>query len=286
VRVALLLLASLACRKEEAPSRRVAEVPVTPVAPVDAVGPSDAVPVTPDPEPDAQLAPVLDAGAVDHSQVTTAEWPTAIEVVMVERNTRSGHYDVDMSYPKFRVRPKALAELIAARLADITTPDLSAKDSGGSYELGCTLSSVSRIAIVARCDRMFHDTPFALSSKGMGGAPAGPTPHVFAWWLQPGLPAITIDQIAPGIDVPALFAQAKQVMQARCSWTCELDANSFVIGNEGIEFVPTEYCECARDFAPRIPLDQLQPTHPWAVKWIAWIRKRVDAGESLVKYER
>lgn len=47
----------------------------------------------------------------------------------------------------------------------------------------------------------------------------------------------------------------------------------------------SEYCDaaCRIDEAPFIPLDAVKPTHPWAKKLYAWIRQRLDAGESLVK---
>jgi hypothetical protein len=60
----------------------------------------------------------------------------------------------------------------------------------------------------------------------------------------------------------------------------------FVITADGIALAPGEYCTGCTDSFPTIPLADLSPTHPWAVKWLAWVRERVDQNETLVKYVR
>ena len=129
---------------------------------------------------------------------------------------------------------------------------------------------------------MLDARTLAEAREGSGGAPAGPDTHVIAVWLQPGLPAITLDELAPNVDAAAALASGP----ASCSGQCTFARDHFVIDDDGsIRFVPTEHCsfECGNEQAPRIPFEERASKHPWVVKLDAWIRTRLEAGQSLVK---
>jgi hypothetical protein len=151
----------------------------------------------------------------------------------------------------------------------------------GDFYLNCEASLVNRLAVIVQCHKMVDSRTIAEANAATGGAPAGPTPITFAWWLQPGLPPITLDQLAPGVDVRAVIARAIHVPS--CAQPCSFDASAFVIETDGVVFVPIDYCERVCTTAPTLALDQVKPAHPWAKKLVDWIRKRVAAGQSLVK---
>jgi hypothetical protein len=232
-------------------------------------------------------APVVDAAApVDPAKVVTAAWPTAVEMVMVEPPSSSGNFTMSVSYPRFRIRPKELADAINAELGAPAKVDFSRDDDRtGSFYYNCTPITVSRIAVMVRCGRMLDSHTKAELAAGTGGSPAGPMPSLYAWWLQPGLPAMTIDQFAPNTDVAKLIATAKQIDNADCHMSdCALDAESWIFDGDGITFTPTDYCAGCEEYFPKLAFAELAPQHPWAVKLVAWLKQRVAAGESLVKY--
>jgi hypothetical protein len=273
-----LLLFAVACSKEE-PRKQVAETPPPGPRVLDAAPAAADAPLA-DPS-DAMPMPRIDAGVADYSQLVTAEWPTAMEVEMVSRNGKLAHGTIDMTYPRFRIRPKALGDELAAKFAEAIA---RGDDPHGAYTLQCELVTTSRIAVIVRCGSMFDTSGECVNC---GGAPAGPHPMMYAYWLQPGLPPITLDQIAPGIDIAKLIADANKIDTNDCRMSaCELSPQHFVIGVDGITLAPGEYCTCSAESFPVIPLAELKPTHPWAVKWLAWVRQRVDQNETLVKYVR
>jgi len=272
----VVLLSLLACRKE-------------PAAPPPPPAPGDAAPAVARVALDAPPAPpVLDAGPPADAQLVTAEWPTALEFVPVDVDREIGRFRVVEKYPRFRARPKAIADELNAKLAPLIATDFATdRQRTGDYELFCDLITVSRLAVIVRCGQMLGAWSDEDLARGTGGAPGGLTPVQLGYWLQPGLPPVTLDQLAPGVDVGALIAAAHKIDTPECRMSfCELRPDHFTIDSEGIALAPSTHCDrpCTEQ-TPRIPLAQLAPTHPWAVKLVAWIRQRVEAGESLVKYE-
>jgi hypothetical protein len=272
VRFAVACFATIvggACKPTSVPERTASAQPVagTPTAP----------PVAPH--------ATLDAG-IDANNV---EWPIGIEFEDVVRDDTvgSGVFQFSVSYPRFRTKPPGVGREINAKLAPLAAVDFDPKEYQGELFLRCSESVVNRLVVIMKCPHYVESRTLAERDQGTVGAPAGPDPHAVAWWLQPGLPPVTLDQLAPGIDVRAMIetAQAQPNLDDRCGRDpCKLDPASFEIDADGIRLVPVEYCTSACDaMLPRIRLDQLRPTHPWAKKLVAWIKQRVEAGESLIK---
>ncbi|MEO8703529.1 MAG: hypothetical protein ABI867_26005 [Kofleriaceae bacterium] len=93
---------------------------------------------------------------------------------------------------------------------------------------------MGRIAIavlLAACRKMLEWTSQADLAQGMGGAPAGPP--TAPWWLQPGLPAMSIDQLAPNIDIAKLLGDANQLAVSGCTMSfCALSPDSFTFDSD------------------------------------------------------
>ena len=282
--VVVLAVAGAGCRKEE-PARGRAAAPGDLAAPSVALPPADA---TAAPGVDAAAdAGAADAGVGD-AGVAEAPWPTAVEVAMITtEKPLSRTYSVDTAVPRFRTRPGALAAELNARFARFAKRRASdVKGYQGSYHAHCQLHLVSRFAVIVECGEMNDIRTIAEARAGTGGAPAGPTPTLVAVWLQPGLPAIELAQLAPGIDAAQVIARAIKGSPANCEPTwCEHEPDTFSLDVAGVVFRPSTYCSlgCAEEHWPRIPIDQLKPVHPWAVQLVGWIRERADAGEGLVE---
>jgi hypothetical protein len=249
-----------------------------------AAAPGDAaVPLADAASPDAS-ATGGDAGisALTPAAQAAAVWPDWIESKVVESERTVGEFDFDLSYPQFQTRPPDIAKELNARFATLIDPGLDPSKYQGRFELHCTPRVVNRLVAIVECSRMLDSRTLAEARAGTGGAPGGPTPKVFAVWLQPGLPAISLDELAPNVDVNAALA----AIPASCAGQCAFARDSFVVDEEGaVRFVPTDYCsaECGKEQAPVIALDARKSKHLWVVKLDDWIRKRLVAGESLVK---
>jgi hypothetical protein len=277
----VVLLLVVGCR-DKAPPPAATQAP-SPVVVADAAPAAVLVADAAIPAADAAV-PVDDAAAtaLSPAALAAAVWPTAIESTMVETRRTIGEFEIDVAYPRFRTRPPEIADALNARLAPLVEPGLDPKAYQGRLDLHCAPRVVNRLAVIVECSRMLDARTLAEARAGTGGAPAGPEPHVLAVWLQPGLPAITLDELAPTANASAALAS----ISATCAGQCTFARDHFVLDEQGdIRFVPTDYCsvECGSDGAPRIPFDERTSKHPWVVKLDAWIRKRLESGQSLVK---
>lgn len=275
--VVVLAIAGTGCRKEgqQQPPQRQEQVaqPVAQDAPAEAIAapPVDAA---------------VDAGVTPDANLTAVAWPTSVQMEIVEGKPLSKTLQVDTSIPRFRTKPGELAAELNERFATYVKLDSSYKTYVGTHYARCSAAVLNRFAAIFECSKMFDARSAEAHAAGTGGSPAGPDPDIFAFWLQPGLPAIELDQLAPGLDAAVLIAAGVKDAPAKCQEAgCEYAPASFSIDAEGIVFRPKFYCStsCDDEHLPRIPFDQLAPTHPWAVKLVDRLRKRVAAGESLVE---
>lgn len=220
-----------------------------------------------------------------------APWPKAIEVKTINiQRMLSDTIGIDVSLPRFQMDPGTLAAKLNTRFARYTKLKAADyedfEDSEGTYYAICQPSLVSRFAVVVECGEAAHITLIEHARQGMGGAPAGLTPSLIAVWLQPGLPAIKLSQLAPGINGDQVIAKAIQSAPADChpEW-CEYKPEAFSFDEDGIVFLPVTYCgsPCAEENRPRIPLDQLNPVHPWGVQLVGWLKQRAAANQGFIE---
>lgn len=266
-----LALASAGCRKEE--RLRVGEVAGAPVG-------------TP-PPPDAAPAPPVDAAPPPDADLAAVEWPASVAAEMItSTDSPSDRLGVSVSVPRFRTRPGEIAGELNERLARYAKLDPAFTTFVGMHKAECWPAVVNRFAVIVECKKMTDARTVEDHEARIGGAPAGPEPMILAVWLQPGLPPIELGQLAPGVDVARVLADAKRRAPADCQpeW-CEYGPDSFSIDREGIAFHPIAYCGfwCDDEHLPRIPLDALRPTHPWAMKLVDRIRKRAAAHDDLAE---
>jgi hypothetical protein len=220
------------------------------------------------------VVPAIDATAITidaAEQLKTAEWPSTLEIKAVEVEGNEGRTN---DYLRFRTQPPELGDAMNAWFKKFADSARSKRTA----EQHCTVSTSSRIAVIGFCTHMNE------MDEGGGGAPAGPDPTFFAWWMQPGLPAVTAEQLAPGVDFKALFTQTYAAAPKDCPLEhCTFEPGSFRLDDAGLTFESSEYCyaDCLR---PRVPLESLNPTHPWAKKLVEFLRQQVEKGEPVVKY--
>jgi hypothetical protein len=203
--------------------------------------------------------------------LVTAEWPSAMEIVEHEKSKDGQTH----SYYAFKTKPPELGKAMTTWMAPFK------EKAGSKYwdEMSCSLSTASRIAVIGVCSTM-------PAMGDSGGAPAGPRPTYFAWWMQPGLPEVRFEELAPDVDATALIA--KTIASSKASdcgnleW-CELTPEAFSLDSDGLHLVPGDYCSHSCEL-PLIPLDELKPTHPWGKKLVDWMKQSVEKGEPVVKY--
>ncbi len=269
VAAALVLLAACERDRPAAPppapdaARRV-------IAPIDAARPIDAAPI--------------DAAPLDAAPAVRVAW---IEMEEVEREDRRGQgVDRELAYPRFRTRPAPIGKELNQRVTAGIRADDSWSDYTGSYFYRCDAALVSRFAVAITCESMAELTdPDEREDMG-GGAPAGPTPSRIAVWLEPGLPEISIDELTTrGAADLAIRTHTPAEGCTSLDW-CALAPDAFVIDTDGVQFVPTDYCERAcREEPPAIELDALTPSTPRAVELVTWLRRRAGAGKSAIEGE-
>src|SRR5262249_12649716 len=121
-----------------------------------------------------------------------------------------------------------------------------------------------------------------------GGATASARRVAFGWWLRRGLPDLSLEQFAPQLDLRAVVDAATVAQPPGCDLrSCAFDPRSFVLDGEGITAVATEECPPVCDaLIPSIDLEHLAPTHAWARELVKRVRRRVEAGETLVEGAR
>lgn len=219
-----------------------------------------------------------------------AGWPTSLEFEMADRTDVLKHhglamFSIETTLPVFRSEPPAIAAALDARLARLARPDVDPATHEGRYELDCTVELANRYAVVLGCEQMLDERTHEEAAQGTGGAPAGPHRVAFGWWLRRGLPDLSLEQFAPEYDLRAVVEAAAAVEPPGCDLRgCAFDPKSFLLDGEGITAVATEDCASACDaLIPTIELDHLAPTHAWAGELVKRIRRRAEAGETLVE---
>ncbi len=191
----LLVIASTGCHKQD-PSRGAAVAPGARRAPAAAPEGGD---------------PTIGPGGA------ASEWPKSVEVAMVTaQQPVSRTLNIDTVLPRFRTKPGAIAGELNTRFARFAKVDPEMKTHVGTYFTHCEPDLVSRFAVIMDCDEMHDYRTLAEHQAATGGSPAGPEPRLAAVWLQPGLPAIEIGQLAPGIDAAGVVARALQSAPADC----------------------------------------------------------------------
>jgi hypothetical protein len=200
-----------------------------------------------------------------------AKWADGVELTWIDRDD-GDPVSIQLHVPHFRSRPKAIAKemnaVFAAGLHPGTFPKMR-----GTYLYDCAVSLLSRRAMSVKCGKMIDVAPEAAQGGMDDDAPAGPTPEVTTVWLQPGLPKITIDELADASHVQAALAAATA--------SCEFRADSFVVDTNGVTFEPIDYCPADTDL-PTIALDDLRANDAWAKLLLAWLHERVDAGDGAI----
>jgi hypothetical protein len=237
-----------------------------------------------------QPAAPAPAPARDPAATQDGGWPERVELEMVEKEDVLKHrglamFSVETKLPVFRSEPPAIAAALNARIARIARPDVDPSTHEGHYELDCTVELANRYAVILDCTQLLDERTHEEAAQGVGGAPASPRRVVFGWWLRRGLPDLSLEQLAPRIDLRALVEAAAAAQPAGCELrACVFDPRSFVIDSDGITPVATEECAEPCDAAiPSIPLEELAPAHAWAAELVKRIRRRVEAGEGLVE---
>jgi hypothetical protein len=245
-------------KAREATATTPAPSPTPPPPPADAPGaPADT-------GPPADAEPPADAG------LATTPWPTSIESSEYARGKLKPLIDKDhVEIPRFRTQPPELGEELNARLAKYAKPDPARKVPADEYRARCHTDVLSRFAVVIYCEQSLEA--------------ADPKVDVLRLWLQPGLPPIELDQVAPGADAAKAIARDLKRASAECRTTCKTTPAGFTLNRYGVVFPPLGYCEpCDKLSWPQIPLAEMKPTHPWAVELVDWVRKRAKAGYSML----
>jgi hypothetical protein len=239
-------------------------------------------PVAPPPPPVSGGSAVEDAG-----------WPSSLEFEMAEKQDVLKHrglamFSIEARVPVFRSEPPATAAALNARLARFARPEVDPRTHEGAYQLECSVELANRYAVILSCSQLLDERTHEEAAQGVGGAPGDPRRLVMGWWLRRGLPDLSLEQFAPRFDLRSALDAAVSSAPAGCDLrACAFDPKSFLIDSEGITPVATESCSEQCDVViPSVPLDQLAPTHAWAVELVKRVRRRVDAGDGLVEGDR
>jgi len=239
-------------------------------------------PIAPPPPPVAGGSAAEDVG-----------WPSSLEFEMAEKQDVLKHrglamFSIEARVPVFRSEPPAVAAALNARLARLVRPELDPSTHEGAYQLECNVELANRYAVIVSCSQMLDERTHEEAAQGVGGAPGEPRRLVMGWWLRRGLPDLSLEQFAPRFDLRAALDAAVPSAPVGCDLrACAFDPKSFLIDSEGITPVATESCsDLCEVVIPSVPLDQLAPTHAWALELIKRVRRRVDAGDGLVEGDR
>lgn len=259
-------LASAGCGKGD-PAKAHEEPAPTPAS---ASAPADATLAMADASPLSDAAPSTDTSPPADVGLATAPWPTSIESSEFVNGRAQPTSGGDVEIPRFRTKPPEIGEALNARLATYGRSSSARRTSAGGYRVHCSSSVLSLFAVVVECTQATEETE--------------PEVHRIAVWLQPGLPPIELDQLAPGADASATIARARGRAPAECRRSsCKFEPTSFSLDRYGLVFPPTSYCTaCNKEDLPQIPLAEMKSTHPWGLELVAWIRKRAAAGLSLL----
>ena len=220
-------------------------------------------------------------------------WPASLEFEVAEKQDVLKHrglamFSVETRLPVFRSEPPAIGAALNARLARFARPEVDPSTHEGSYQLDCDVELANRYAVIVRCLQLLDERTHEEAAQGMSGAPGAPRRLVMGWWLRRGLPDLSLEQLAPRFDLRAAIEAAVPSAPAGCDLrACAFDPKSFLIEADGVLPIATEDCsEQCEEVIPSIPLDQLGPTHAWAVDLVKRVRRRVEAGDGLVEGDR
>ena len=257
---ALLVVAVFGCKKLAPKADLVASVTPTAITPADAT------------LADATLADV--APPQPSSQV--------IEFQLVNRDDDDTFRNY-VTYPQFHTKPASIGKQLNAYFAPRAKSGVDSKTTEGDFDFRCEPLLVNSVAVDFECGRMLYARPVgATEEESDGGAPAGLTPTQFARWLEPGLPVITIDELAPGVNVDEIIAKHMKAAPSVCS-ACEIKRTSWQFSDDGIVFAHTEYClDTCKETLPLLAYDQLKPKSARANALLEWIRQMHAANYGLV----
>ena len=225
-------------------------------------------------------------------------WPATLELEMVPKEDVLKHrglarFTIETNLPVFRTEPPAIGAALNARLARLAKPDVDPRTHEGRYSIDCTVGIANRYAVLLDCERLLaqraHEAllPEALLEE-TEDAPEITTRVAVGFWLRRGLPQISLEQLAPHFDLRAAIDGAEESEPGGCDLrSCAFDPRSFVLDGDGLVPIGTAECSSACEGAiPSVPLDELSPTHAWARDLVRRVRRRVDAGDTLVEGDR
>jgi hypothetical protein len=220
-------------------------------------------------------------------------WPASLELEMVVGEDELKHrgltmFSIDTNLPVFRSEPPAIGEALNARVARLAKPDADPRTYEGRYSIDCTVGVANRYAVLLDCERFLEQRTHDALDQGTGDVPEISTRVAGGWWLRRGLPELSLEQLAPHFDLRAAINAAEASQPAGCDLrSCAFDPRSFVIDGDGLVPIGTTECSPLCEGAiPSIPLDELNPTHAWARDLVRRVRRRVEAGDTLVEGER
>ena len=224
--------------------------------------------------------------------IEDAGWPTHLEFRILEKSDVIKHgglamFSVETRLPLFRAEPASVAATLNTRVGRLGTPDVDPRTHEGSYHIDCSVELANRYAVLLDCSQHLDERTHDEAALGTGGS-SEPRRLLFGWWLRRGLPDLSVEQLAPRFDLRAAIDAAQATAPAGCDLrACAFDPRSFLLDADGITLVPTKECASECETAiPSIALGELAPTHAWATELIARVRRRVDAGESLIEGDR
>jgi hypothetical protein len=220
-------------------------------------------------------------------------WPISLELEMAEQADVLKHrglamFSVETRLPVFRTEPPAIGAALNARIARLARPDVDPRTHEGAYTLDCSVGLANRYAVLLDCEELLAQRTHEEAAQAMSSAPADPTRLAIGWWLRRGLPELSLEQLAPHFDLRAAVDAEAASQPPGCDLrSCAFEPRSFVIDGDSILPVATAECPPACDGSiPSIPLEELAPTHAWARELVKRIRRRIDAGDTLVEGER
>jgi hypothetical protein len=219
------------------------------------------------------------------AEVGDPGWPVSPELL---KHRGLAMFSLETRLPVFRTEPPAIGAALNARIARLARPDVDPRTHEGSYSLDCTVGLANRYAILLDCEELLEQRSHEEAAQGSPAASADPTRVAVGWWLRRGLPEVSLEQLAPHFDLRAAIDAEAASQPPGCDLrSCAFDPRSFVLDGDGIIPVGTAECPSVCDGAiPLIPLEELAPTHAWARELLKRIRRRVDAGDTLVEGDR
>ncbi len=232
--------------------------------------------------PEPALVPVAPA-------IEDAGWPARLafqhhEEERVLKRGALAMFTVETRLPQFQSEPPAVAAALNARLARLARPPVGPRTYDGKYTVECSVELANRYAVVLDCSRQLEEYTFDEDTEEEDVSDEH-TRVVFGWWLRPGLPRLALEQLAPDFDLDAAIEAEVPSQPTGCDLrACAFASHSFLIDTDGLTPIATEECSHLCEVSiPTVPIDRLAPTHAWAEELVKRIRRRIDAGDTLVE---